>query len=211
MSSVTYFCEDEALAFTLEQLIISTGHQPTLKTSYVHAVHIFLPSTPSQAIEYTNAHSSGSLLLVTSDVTANLPASHNHTVLNLPLKANVLVEHIQRTCDAENNAVESTTLFGDWALNAASLHHASTNETIKLTEKEAQLLLYLLEKTGAVVERETLLQHVWKYESDTQTNTLETHMYRLRGKLAALNLSVECGILTKEDGYMWLPPQNMTG
>lgn len=54
---------------------------------------------------------------------------------------------------------------------------------IQLREKEAELLLFLLEAPHQKADRQTLLQHVWGYPKNTQTHTLETHVYHLRQKI----------------------------
>ena len=71
--------------------------------------------------------------------------------------------------------------------------------TLALTEKEAQLLVCLADSGGAVT-RDALLAQVWGYGNNINTHTLETHIYRLRQKLAKF-----CGdavaIFSGEEGY----------
>lgn len=54
---------------------------------------------------------------------------------------------------------------------------------VRLTDKEAAILLTLHRAAGAVVSREALLGSIWGYNADVNTHTLETHIYRLRQKL----------------------------
>ena len=54
---------------------------------------------------------------------------------------------------------------------------------IRLTEKEAAILKFLLRAGPRVVAREVLLNEVWGYNSGVTTHTLETHVYRLRQKI----------------------------
>ncbi|MDD9329935.1 MAG: helix-turn-helix domain-containing protein, partial [Bartonella sp.] len=54
---------------------------------------------------------------------------------------------------------------------------------IYLTEKEAAILKCLYETRNQIVNRETLLEHVWGYNANIITHTLETHIYRLRKKI----------------------------
>ena len=54
---------------------------------------------------------------------------------------------------------------------------------IRLTEKETQILQFLLAAGGQTVSRETLLHEVWGYAAAVTTHTLETHIYRLRQKI----------------------------
>ncbi|MBN2884627.1 response regulator transcription factor [Patescibacteria group bacterium] len=57
------------------------------------------------------------------------------------------------------------------------------NKNIKLTNKEFSLLQYLMLNAEHVVSREILLDHVWDDEIDSFSNTVETHILRLRRKL----------------------------
>ncbi|ALM82924.1 response regulator transcription factor [Bordetella sp. N] len=55
--------------------------------------------------------------------------------------------------------------------------------TIDLTDKEFQLLRVLAEHTGQAVPRSMLLEKVWGLQFDPQTNLIDVHMSKLRGKL----------------------------
>jgi len=59
--------------------------------------------------------------------------------------------------------------------------------SVRLTEKEAAILAYLHEAAGRAVPRHELLARVWGYAVAVTTHTLETHIYRLRRKLAAVS------------------------
>ena len=56
------------------------------------------------------------------------------------------------------------------------------NIKLKLTEKEINTITYLLKSTKAVSIDE-LQEKVWSYQSDIETHTVETHIYRLRKKI----------------------------
>jgi two-component system, OmpR family, response regulator len=55
---------------------------------------------------------------------------------------------------------------------------------IDLQSQEFKLLEYLLQHKGQAVTRSMLLENVWSYHFDTRTNVIESHMSRLRAKLA---------------------------
>ena len=57
------------------------------------------------------------------------------------------------------------------------------NIKIRLTEKETDILKYLIHAENTTVKREVLLQEVWGYNAGVTTHTLETHIYRLRQKI----------------------------
>lgn len=54
---------------------------------------------------------------------------------------------------------------------------------IALTEKESALLAQLYQAGGTLISKNQLLSDIWGYDQAAQTHTLETHIYRLRGKL----------------------------
>ncbi|MBI1734649.1 MAG: response regulator transcription factor [Candidatus Rokubacteria bacterium] len=56
---------------------------------------------------------------------------------------------------------------------------------LRLTRKEFDLLVYLVEHRGEVLTRERLLDEVWGYERFPTTRTVDTHVLRLRRKLEA--------------------------
>ena len=56
---------------------------------------------------------------------------------------------------------------------------------IELTTREYDLLLLLMRHPRQVLTRDQLLQQVWGYDADLETNVLEVHMGHLRQKLEA--------------------------
>jgi two-component system, OmpR family, response regulator len=58
-----------------------------------------------------------------------------------------------------------------------------TGKTIDLLPREFRLLEYLMRNAGHVVTRTMLLEHVWDYHFDPQTNVIDVHVSRLRQKI----------------------------
>ena len=56
------------------------------------------------------------------------------------------------------------------------------NKKLKLTEKEINTIIYL-SKSNKPVSIGELQEKVWSYQSDMETHTVETHIYRLRKKI----------------------------
>ena len=57
------------------------------------------------------------------------------------------------------------------------------NKSIELLPREFQLLEYLMRNAGHVVTRTMLLENVWDYHFDPQTNVIDVHVSRLRQKI----------------------------
>ena len=72
---------------------------------------------------------------------------------------------------------------GDLALDRLS--HSVTRGTseIDLQPREFRLLEYLMKHAGQVVTRTMLLENVWDYHFDPQTNVIDVHISRLRSKI----------------------------
>ena len=66
-------------------------------------------------------------------------------------------------------------------------------------EKEISSIMYLLKANKPVKIRE-LQSNVWGYQSQLETHTVETHIYRLRKKISKV-FKDESFILSKDDGY----------
>jgi two-component system OmpR family response regulator len=56
-------------------------------------------------------------------------------------------------------------------------------QKIDVQPREFQLLEYLMRNAGQIVTRTMLLENVWDFHFDPQTNIVETHISRLRGKV----------------------------
>ncbi|MBR2299936.1 MAG: response regulator transcription factor [Alphaproteobacteria bacterium] len=63
------------------------------------------------------------------------------------------------------------------------LKNLKTGESIKLTEREVSMILYLHKMKGKPISKTEFLQEVWGYNPDASTHTIETHIYRLRQKV----------------------------
>ena len=80
-------------------------------------------------------------------------------------------------------AEETIYRVGDLALDRLS-HVVKRGETeIDLQPREFRLLEYLMKHAGQVVTRTMLLENVWDYHFDPQTNVIDVHISRLRSKI----------------------------
>ncbi|SFH73892.1 two-component system, OmpR family, response regulator ResD [Pisciglobus halotolerans] len=69
-------------------------------------------------------------------------------------------------------------------------------KTVNLTPKEYELLLYLTRSPNQIFGREQLLREVWKYEFFGDLRTVDTHVKRLREKLAKQSQEAAKSIVT---------------
>lgn len=71
----------------------------------------------------------------------------------------------------------------DLKIDLLSRQVTRTGKTIELQPLEYRLLEYLMKHAGQVVTRTMLLENVWDYHFDPQTNVIDVHISRLRGKI----------------------------
>ena len=62
---------------------------------------------------------------------------------------------------------------------------------VELTRKEFELLLYLMENRGIVMTRDQILCHIWGYDFDGETRTVDVHVRTLRQKLGDTGRLIE--------------------
>jgi two-component system OmpR family response regulator len=72
---------------------------------------------------------------------------------------------------------------GDLEMDLLSRAVRRGGKEIDLQAREFQLLEYLMRHAGTVVTRTMLLEHVWDYNFDPQTNVIDVHISRLRQKI----------------------------
>ena len=77
--------------------------------------------------------------------------------------------------------------YADLVLNQATREVHRGDHQIDLTAREYELLLLLMRHARQVLTREQLLDQVWGYEGEVETNVLEVHVGHLRQKLEAGN------------------------
>ncbi len=83
----------------------------------------------------------------------------------------------------ETGAVSTTLKVGDLCMDliARTVHRGAAE--IDLQPREFQLLEFLMRHAGQSVTRTMLLEKVWEYHFDPQTNVIDVHISRLRGKI----------------------------
>ena len=71
----------------------------------------------------------------------------------------------------------------DLELNLLTREVARAGQAIAVQPREFKLLEFLMRHRGQVVTRTMLLEHVWGYHFDPQTNVIDVHISRLRQKI----------------------------
>ena len=125
---------------------------------------------------------------------------NNQIVLDkLPIKLLKLIEKINIEFLKLQFNHQSQVHLGDYTLNLNSREIIKKNNKLKLTEKEINTIIYL-SKSDKPVSINELQENVWKYQSDIETHTVETHIYRLRKKILDI-FDDNDFIKSKKNGY----------
>ena len=80
-------------------------------------------------------------------------------------------------------AIETLLREADLEMDVLARSVKRAGQSIQLQPREFSLLEYLLRHAGQVVTRTMLLEHVWGYHFDPQTNVIDVHISRLRQKI----------------------------
>jgi DNA-binding response OmpR family regulator len=123
-----------------------------------------------------------------------------------PFKLGVLLARIRAQLRQYERSEDAVFSLGPYNFrpSAKMLLDEEANRKIRLTEKEAAILKYLIRAGDAVIGRDELLNEVWGYNSGITTHTLETHVYRLRQKLEEDPSNARI-LVTEPGGYRLVP------
>tara|TARA_Y100000591_G_scaffold79148_1_gene66288 strand:- start:1436 stop:2050 length:615 start_codon:yes stop_codon:yes gene_type:complete len=120
-------------------------------------------------------------------------------VLKLPTTIEEINNLIERSAAKKEFAKNSSILIKSYLLDKNEKRLTKDGNSVILTEKEIQLLEILLNKKKEV-SKDDILSLVWRYSSESDTHTVETHIYRLRKKISEKFLD-EKFILNNKKGY----------
>jgi two-component system OmpR family response regulator len=104
--------------------------------------------------------------------------------LTKPFAFSELLARIQALIRRHTDAAEPTRLsFEDLSMNLISREVFRGETRIELQPLEFSLLEYLLRNAGRVVSKTMIMENVWDYNFDPQTNVVESRIYKLREKI----------------------------
>ena len=162
---------------------------------------------------------------INKDINFNVEKIDQHQLSNLSLKSNTLIltkkeipglnnqiifdkfptsifkllERINIEFLKKNFHEQSEIFIGDYNLNINSREMFLKNSKLKLTEKEIGSIIYLF-KSNKPVGIQELQSKVWGYQSQVETHTVETHIYRLRKKILKV-FKDDYFIISNDNGY----------
>jgi two-component system, OmpR family, response regulator len=104
--------------------------------------------------------------------------------LTKPFAFSELLARVQALIRRASNATEPTRLtVGDLVMDLLTREVTRAGEKIELQSREFALLEYLMRHAGRVVTKTMILEHIWDYSFDPQTNVVDVLVFRLRNKI----------------------------
>ena len=129
----------------------------------------------------------------------NLDISNQFVLDDLPINIFKLVEKINIKFLKQQFNSQSEVKINNYTIDLNSREFFINDTKLKLTEKEINTITYL-SKSNKPVTIDELQEKVWSYQSNIETHTVETHIYRLRKKISEAFNDNEF-IVSKKNGY----------
>ena len=124
----------------------------------------------------------------------------NNQNIVYPIQINNLIEKINIKLIKQKYNNQSYVKISNYILNLNSRIISKNNNSLKLTEKEINIILFLNDHKNP--QKVSILQNqVWGYLSELETHTVETHIYRLRKKIND-NFKDNNFIISTDNGYL---------
>ena len=112
----------------------------------------------------------------------NYDINLEYNLLKYPIEIYSLIEKINIQLIKQKYNYQSKIKLNDYYLDLNSRNIAKKDKSLKLTEREMDIILFLNDKKKP--QKINILQsQVWEYSSGLETHTVETHIYRLRKKI----------------------------
>tara|TARA_B100001564_G_C20551746_1_gene629423 strand:- start:130 stop:693 length:564 start_codon:yes stop_codon:yes gene_type:complete len=145
-----------------------------------------------------NQHKNLSNYLVISNQ-KNINIDNQFVIDSIPINIFKLVEKINIEFLKLQFNSQSEIRINNYIIDINSREILTKYARLKLTEKEINTITYL-SKSDKPVSIEELQEKVWSYQTDIETHTVETHIYRLRKKI--LNTFKDNDfIISEKNGY----------
>lgn len=100
-----------------------------------------------------------------------------------PFSPSLLMARMEAVLRRFGKSAQNDVSAGLLSVNAAARTVFLSGKELELTRREYDLLYYLMTNRSRIFSREQLLNHVWGYNFDGGSRTVDTHIRQLRGKL----------------------------
>ena len=123
-----------------------------------------------------------------------------YCITKFPIKISNLIDQLNVRLIQQNYSAQSNIIINNYVLDINSRILKKSDKKLKLTEREIDTIIFLKNKNKPI-KVDVLQKEVWKYGTDLETHTVETHIYRLRKKIKDM-FNDDTFIKSKKDGYI---------
>lgn len=109
--------------------------------------------------------------------------------LTKPFEAKELLAAVRAITRPSSSAV-STLKYGNLTLDRSSFELSTPDASVKLANKEYQMMELLMAHPGNIVSIDTFMDHIWGYDTDTESNVVWVYISYLRKKLDSVKSDV---------------------
>lgn len=120
--------------------------------------------------------------------------------LSKPFAAKELLARIRSITRRKTEAVSAVLKYGNISLNCANFELSSPNGSIRLQNKEFQMLEMLIANPKQLISTERFMEKIWGYNSDAEINVVWVYISNLRKKLNNLGADIQIKV-TRNQGY----------
>lgn len=120
--------------------------------------------------------------------------------LSKPFAAKELLARIRSITRRKTEAVSAVLNFGNISLNCSNFELSSPKGTIRLQNKEFQMLEMLIANPNQLISTERFMEKIWGYDSDAEVNVVWVYISYLRKKLVGLGADIQIKA-TRNQGY----------
>lgn len=111
--------------------------------------------------------------------------------LSKPFAAKELLARIRAVTRRRTEAVSSVLKLGNISLDCAAFELSSPFGSLRLPNKEFQMLEMLISNPGALISTERFMEKIWGYDSEAEISVVWVYISYLRKKLSFLNANVQ--------------------
>lgn len=110
--------------------------------------------------------------------------------LTKPFSMKELLARIRAMTRRQNDTTDSVLKFGNITLDRATYILSSGKDSLKLANKEFQMLEMLMVNPGQVISADQFMDKIWGYDSEAEQNVVWVYISYIRKKLTAIGANV---------------------
>ena len=117
-----------------------------------------------------------------------------------PFETKELLARIRAITRRKSEAVSTEMKYGDCTLNSLNYELSSSGGSVKLQNKEYQIMELLMANQNAIISAELMMEKIWGYDTDTEISVVWVNISYLRKKLSQIGSGVSIKAV-RNQGY----------